>query len=168
MGKNEKGFSLFELMIVIAIISILSVIAVPNFLTWRASSNLRGSAFNLKSDMQMAKLRAIKEGRNVVMKFDDSGSYEIFVDDKEGSNTTDNNLTRDSGEVLVLARKLDGIKLTSAFLGAAANNKVTGFTNRGMVMKDGATEKTGTVTLAVNNKTIQVKIDNKLGLISIN
>lgn len=168
MKKNEKGFSLFELMVVIAIISILSVIAVPNFLAWRTSSNLRGSAFNIKSDMQMAKLRAIKDGRDVVMKFDDSGSYEIFVDDKEGANSTDNNLTRDSGEVLVLARKLDGIRLTSAFAGAVANNKVTGFTNRGMVLKDNTSEKTGYVTLAVNNKTIQVKIDNKLGLISIN
>ena len=53
--KNSKGFTLIELMIVIAIIGILAAIAIPQFASYRAKSYNASSvsdARNLRTDLE--------------------------------------------------------------------------------------------------------------------
>ena len=53
--RNQKGFTLIELMIVIAIIGILAAIAIPQFASYRAKSYNTASvsdARNLRTDME--------------------------------------------------------------------------------------------------------------------
>ena len=53
--RNQKGFTLIELMIVIAIIGILAAIAIPQFATYRAKSYNSASvsdARNMRTDFE--------------------------------------------------------------------------------------------------------------------
>ncbi len=47
--KNNKGFTLIELMIVIAIIGILAAIAIPNFIEYRNKSYCKGAETDANS-----------------------------------------------------------------------------------------------------------------------
>ena len=49
MKKRKKGFTLIELMIVIAIIAILAAVLVPNFMRAREASRLTACKSNLKN-----------------------------------------------------------------------------------------------------------------------
>ena len=77
--NKESGFTLFELMMVISIMAILSALTIPNMMGWRDASKLRGAVNNLRGDLQMARSWAIKQ--NVVVKTQfAANSYVIAVE----------------------------------------------------------------------------------------
>lgn len=67
--RDEKGFTLIELMIVIAIIGILAAIAIPNFNAYRARS------YNASANTDMRNLQTSMEGY-----FVDYGNYPTTAD----------------------------------------------------------------------------------------
>jgi len=84
---REAGFSFAELMVVIALIGILSAIALPGLLGNLPEKRLKNAARNLYSDMQRARLQAVKENNSVTVTFNtDAKTYSYPV--KEGGATT--------------------------------------------------------------------------------
>ncbi|OGP56725.1 MAG: hypothetical protein A2V65_07870 [Deltaproteobacteria bacterium RBG_13_49_15] len=83
--KKETGFTAVELVVVIAVIGILAAVSIPGFISWRSNAKLRGTTNNLKADLEMAKLKAIRENDFVAILFAAGGNgYTVFIDNGAG------------------------------------------------------------------------------------
>ena len=85
--KKSAGFSIFELLIVIAVIAVVSAIVTPNIISWRNNAKLRGAADNLRGDLQMSKARAVRERAPVTVTFA-ATNYQVTYTDKNGNTRT--------------------------------------------------------------------------------
>ena len=116
--RCQKGFSLAEIVTVIAIVGILSAIAIPMIMKWMPNIRLRGAGQELFGDMHRAKTEAIKRSRNVVVQFNDvdcpgapnavpdvGGGYTIFIDDGVGGGVANNHI-QDGSESTLLQRTM--------------------------------------------------------------
>ena len=161
--KKQNGFTIYELLTVIAIIAVLAAIATPNIISWRTEAKLRGASNNLRADLQMAKLRALREKAIVALVFTANG-YRIFLDN--GANAGDWNL--DADESLLRNRQLPaGVTIALPTTFDDPNNR-TRFNGRGF--PDPATLDggglTGTVTLQNSGGNQMQLTINRLGRIS--
>jgi type II secretion system protein H len=68
--KSKKGFTLIEVMIVVAIIGIMAAIAIPNFLSWLDHYRVKGAARDIATAMHLAKMKAISQGVEYRVLFD--------------------------------------------------------------------------------------------------
>ncbi len=81
--NDSFGFSLMELMTVIAIVSVLSAIGIPSFYKNLPEKRLKGAARNLYADLQKARLLSIRKNKDLVVRFDEDGEYYYIDDDKK-------------------------------------------------------------------------------------
>jgi general secretion pathway protein H len=146
-GKTSRrgGFSLLELILVIAVLSMLAAVVIPSLPGALESARLRGCAGEVRATLTLARTLAVSESRGRSVSFDlDSGEYGVDGD----------------------ARKWllpDGILLAAVRLGDAA-------AERGVVRirfrPDGSADEAQIAISSSGGGTIRVDVDPLTGMVS--
>lgn len=127
-----------ELMVTIAIIAILSAVAIPNLISWRTTHQLNNMAREVQAVFQGARVQALKENSRVTIRFD-AGAKKI---ETEQTNRVTGVVTNKS------IGFLPGISMATNFAG----NEIV-YNQRGMVDNNFG----GTVTIT-NLKGSQLRV----------
>ena len=161
MMRNIRGLTIFEVLVVLSILAVVSAFVVPNVMNWRRSVQLRGAANNLKGDLEMAKINAIRENNFVAIMFLDALHYEIFVDNGAGDDGIPDNWIRDGDERLLRAREMPtGVRIDFDATSFGFLGKKTRFTGRGHC--------TAGSTFLQNEKNDRIRVIlNRLGQITL-
>ncbi|MEJ5358794.1 MAG: GspH/FimT family pseudopilin [Desulfobacterales bacterium] len=111
--RRDAGFSAFEVAVTLAVVALLASVSMPSFLRWLQVHRLRGAAINLTADLEMAKVRAIREGATVSVVFTES-EYTLFLDNGAGGGAAGDGI-RNGAEALVQYRRLPpGVRIDPA------------------------------------------------------
>ena len=70
---RRRGFTLIELMVVVALVAIIVTLAAPSFRDLIVMRRLRGASAELVTDVQFARSEAVSRQRGVVVRFEAAG-----------------------------------------------------------------------------------------------
>ncbi len=129
-ASSEGGFSLVELMVVIAVFGVVLAFSFVSLQQGMPGHQLRGTSTKLASELRLARQKAITQNNCYVVTFDPSSdSYSIWDDDESDGY-------RSAGEEVRVVQLPEGIQFGTINIGAS--NSVTFRAN-------GSTDKGGYV-----------------------
>ncbi|NIS62020.1 MAG: prepilin-type N-terminal cleavage/methylation domain-containing protein [Proteobacteria bacterium] len=176
---NRKGLTIIELVVVMCILGIMVLIAIPNIGRWLPRYRLRSAARDVASNMQLARLGAIKDNREWALLFDvGSQSYRIISDKGPDGNwgTPDDVGYKGDGSPWPRSTKSFADYTNVGFGdgghgpvpdGTAVGDGVT-FVGKRAEFNPGGTAAAGTIYLQNNrNGAMAIRVDSSTGIIRI-
>ena len=95
--RGERGFGLPELLIAFAIIAAISVVALVNLKSARASLRVQNSVRQLASYMEKARIDAVRRHTTTTVTFTSPTTYTVNMDFNNTGTATDRSFTFESG-----------------------------------------------------------------------
>jgi type IV fimbrial biogenesis protein FimT len=158
--RKQGGFTVMELMIVIAIIGILSAITVPNYISYRNNQQVSLAARDIYSALQSAKMSAITDNTTINVLFSpgtaSAATYRVF-EDLDADNAFDAAADRDieSGQMP------PGITMANATFSGDA---IATFSPMGMPRQPNGALDFGSVRVSNSNRCNSIIINSSGGI----
>jgi len=153
MNKGQQGFTLIELMIVVAIIGILAAIAIPQYQDYTARSQVTRAVSEISS-LKTAAEAALMQGQEIVSAASEGAGQvdlgftgsSLFVD---GNDLPD--VTKAKAQITVTDGDTDTPSLAATLSGAAGNGAASAVVHGAVVTLDRQAEGTWTCTITAGS-----------------
>jgi prepilin-type N-terminal cleavage/methylation domain-containing protein len=144
---SRKGFTIIELMIVIAIIGILSAVSMVGWWGYQDNVNLRTAAGEVMSDIATCKQRAISEGIQYCIQFTDgSPNYSINTSScTTPTQTQAKNLTNFGSGLTVSSTNFNSDRVSFLPRGTLSSNT-------GRIFLTNSKNSTATITVQITGR----------------
>lgn len=154
-----RGFTLIELMVVVALLSTMMLFAVPSFLQYRRNADLSDAVSNLIIAAGNAKSAALKSGRNAFVQANDTtagwtSGWFVYVD------TNWNNQYDEGVDDIVMSHAALPADLSAT--GSAGSTFASGyllFNGAGFPRTKLGASGNGTITLTTDGRSTNVIVD---------
>jgi prepilin-type N-terminal cleavage/methylation domain-containing protein len=131
--RKDMGFTLVEMMVVIAIMAIVSAIAVPNFYSYAAGMKLRSASRDLYSTLQNTRMKAVRQNTRWAVRFDAPTPTNYRVIDCGIDNTCGTATVPGDDSIKVLTPILPGLSMSQNFADNQVEFNSEGTCNSGTV-----------------------------------
>jgi prepilin-type N-terminal cleavage/methylation domain-containing protein len=146
--RKKHGFTLVELLVIIAILGIIAGIAIPSYVSWMPSFHLKNATRDIISNLRLAKLEAIKRNTNCAVTIN------------TGANTYNIDLLN---KTVSLADYKSGVSFTNV---TSTTTGIITFSRQGMATFDVSDGGTSKIYLTNSKHTTTHEIDvNGVGTI---
>src|SRR4051794_11061411 len=77
-NNASRGYSIMEILVVVAIIGIMSLVTVPAFMNFQRSNSVKASLRSFTSDIRNCRQRAISRNSDVRLELDSTNVYRFY------------------------------------------------------------------------------------------